>query len=295
MGNPSKSAVLREKLARPSMMMVAGAHDGLSARLAHETGFDAVWASGFGISAAHCVPDASILTMNDFLDAAISMNEATHLPIIADGDAGFGNVHNLVRMVRKYEAAGIAAVCIEDKVHPKLNSFDEREQVLVSMQEFTNKLRAAKAVQQTQDFVVIARTEALIAGLGMEEALKRAYAYREAGADAILIHSKDKSGKEIVEFAKSWKVPVPLVVVPTKFPTLGREQLEALGFKMAIYANQGLRAAVQATRKAFELIMREGSTLKSEGEMLSMEEIFTLQGMPELVEHEKRFGASSEN
>ena len=166
-----KSSIFRDALNSKGLVKVAGAHDGLSAKLAEKNGFNAVWASGLGISAVQTVPDASILTMTEFLEAAVIMNESCNLPVIADCDSGYGNIHNVTRMIKKYEAAGIAGVCIEDKVYPKLNSFDDRQQILVSTEEFCAKIRAAKMAQQNDDFVLIARVEALIAKLGQEQKL----------------------------------------------------------------------------------------------------------------------------
>ena len=170
-----------------------------------EAGFDGVWASGLEISASYGLPDANILTMSEYLERATEMNEATSLPVIADCDTGYGNVNNVIHMVEKYEKAGIAAICIEDKLFPKVNSFIEGRQDLADIEEFCGKIRAVKNTQKNPDFMVIARVEALIAGWGMKEALKRATAYAESGADAILIHSKKRDNKEILEFCKKFK------------------------------------------------------------------------------------------
>src|SRR6185503_10335128 len=138
------------------------AHHGLGAKLIEKNGFDAVWASGLEISSSHAVPDANILTMTENLQAAAGMNEATSLPVICDCDTGYGNAQNVSHMVKKYEAAGIAAVVIEDKLFPKVNSFVPGRQELASVEEFMGKLEAAKHAQKNPDFMVIARVEALI-------------------------------------------------------------------------------------------------------------------------------------
>ncbi|QQD82729.1 isocitrate lyase/phosphoenolpyruvate mutase family protein [Bacillus siamensis] len=282
-----KSSIFRDALNSKGLVKVAGAHDGLSAKLAEKNGFNAVWASGLGISAVQTVPDASILTMTEFLEAAVIMNESCNLPVIADCDSGYGNIHNVTRMIKKYEAAGIAGVCIEDKVYPKLNSFDDRQQILVSTEEFCAKIRAAKMAQQNDDFVLIARVEALIAKLGQEEAYTRAKAYVHAGADAILIHSKEKSPDEIIEFVNNWDVDAPLVVVPTKYPTLSMEQLEKLGVKVSIYANQALRASVKAINDTFESIINNKSSLQIENDIVSVNEIFDIQDVPGMKQLER--------
>ena len=186
----NKAAKLRELFKSEGVIRAVGAHDGLSAKLVELNGFDGVWASGFEISASHAVPDANILTMTQYLEAASIMNDAVSIPVVADCDTGYGNSNNVMHMVRKYEAAGIAAVTIEDKMFPKVNSYIPGRQEWASIAEFVGKILAAKNAQQTKDFMVIARVEALIAGWGQEEALRRAHAYAEAGADAILIHPK---------------------------------------------------------------------------------------------------------
>ena len=177
-------------------MKVGGAFDAMSAKLVENVGFDAVWAGSFAISATHALPDASILTMTEFLNASSIMANACNIPIIADCDTGFGGPSNVTHMVRKYESAGISSICIEDKIFPKQNSLLENGQNdLLSEKEFVAKILAANEAKNSKDFLIIARIEALISGLGMKEALKRADAYEKAGADAILIHSKQKKSR----------------------------------------------------------------------------------------------------
>lgn len=277
-----KAKKLRELLCQDKIIRVAGAHDGISAKLAEIHKFDAIWASGLCISAVQTTPDASILTMTEFLNAASIMNESCNLPVIADCDSGYGNIHNVIRMTEKYEAMGIAGVCIEDKVYPKLNSFLNTQHDLISIEEFCAKIRAVKMTQKSKDFVLIARTEALIANLGQDEAYKRAKSYAEAGADMILIHSKSKKTDEILEFVDKWDIGVPIVVVPTKYPHIKAKELENHGVKMVIYANQALRAAITAMNKLYENIIQNDSTINIEDEVCSVEEIFDLQNMDEM-------------
>jgi len=186
-----KSAKLRELLEREGVIRLVGAHNALGARLIEKAGFEGVWASGLEISASYAVPDANIVSMSQYLDAARQMNEAVSIPIVSDCDTGYGNANNVIYMVKMFEAAGIAGVCIEDKKFPKDNSLLEGgRQNLASIEEFQGKIKAAKDTQESEDLVIIARLEALIAGWGQEEALKRAHAYTDAGADVILIHSR---------------------------------------------------------------------------------------------------------
>ncbi len=283
MDKPKK---LRELFRERRIIKVMGAHNGLSARLAQDAGFDAVWASGLEISTASCVPDANILTMTDFLNAAISMNEAVSIPVIADCDTGFGNSSNAIQMVKKYESSGIAAVCVEDKHFPKVNSFIPGRQELAPVSEFMGKILAAKNAQANKNFMVIARVEALIAGWGMEEALKRANAYVDVGADAVLIHSKSKTVDEIAEFSRLWKERAPLIVVPTTYFNVKTSGLEKLKIKMVIYANHGMRASIRAMEDIFSRVYKEGTTSGVEKEIASMKEVFEIQGMPQMKEQE---------
>src|SRR5918999_1964942 len=202
-----KARQLRELLRRTGAIVAVGAHDALSARLIERAGFDAVWASGFAISAAQfALPDANLLTMTENLEIIRQMSRATNLPVIADIDNGYGNAVNVMRTIIEYEAAGVAAISIEDNIFPKRCSFYSGVQrELVSVEEHCGKIRAAKRAQRSADFMVIARTETLIAGWGMEEALQRATDYAEAGADAILIHSKASTFDELKDFAAAWE------------------------------------------------------------------------------------------
>lgn len=284
-----KSSQLRRALRHEAPAQLIGAHDGLGARLAEEAGFDAVWASGLEISTAACVPDANILTMTEFLAAAVEMDRATRLPIVADCDTGFGNSSNVIHMVRSYEAAGIAAVCIEDKRFPKLNSFVPGRQELAPMAEFVGKIMAAKSAQRTEDFVVIARVEALIAGRGLDEALRRAEAYRRAGADAILIHSKQDTPAEILEFLQAWDRRGPIVLVPTTYPQLTASELARAGADMVIYANHGLRATISAVSETFAAIRRDGGTTNVVDELAPLQRVFELQGMVRMRQEEQRY------
>lgn len=290
----TKAKELRELFQKEGVIRIVGAHDGLTAKLVERAGFDGVWASGLEISASHGVPDANILTMTQCLEAASIMNDAVTIPVVADCDTGYGNSNNVIFMVRKYEAAGIAAVTIEDKLFPKVNSYIPGRQELAPMAEFVGKILAAKNAQQTEDFMVIARIEALIAGWGQEEALKRAHAYVGAGADAIVIHSKSNVPDEIVGFANTWDNRAPLIIIPTSYPVLTSEELEKLGIKMVIYANQGLRASIRAISEVLAEIRRTGRLDTINDRIVPMNEVFDLQGMTQMKEGEKLYLRSGE-
>jgi phosphoenolpyruvate phosphomutase len=280
---------LRALFTRPGVVRIVGAHDALGATLAERAGFDGVWSSGLEVSASHGVPDADILTMSEFLTAAQSMASAVRIPVVADCDVGYGNAINVIRTVQRYEAAGIAAICIEDKQFPKVNSFVPGRQALTSIAEFVGKIEAAKDAQRGRDFMVIARVEALIAGWGQDEALRRAHAYARAGADAILIHDKSSSPQPIVDFIHAWDFSAPLVVVPTTYCSVTVQELADLGVKMVIYANHGLRASIKAVSEAFSEILRAGTTVTIEDKIAPLSLVFELQGFPQLKRAEELY------
>ena len=283
-----KSELLRKDLESKSILKVGGAFDAMSAKLVEFYGFDAVWAGSFAISATHAVPDASILTMTEFFDAASNMAETCKIPVIADCDTGYGGPSNVSHMVRKYENAGIAAICIEDKTFPKQNSLLENGQNdLISEKEFVAKIIAAKEAKQDKDFMIIARIEALISGAGMDEALKRATAYEKAGADAILIHSKKKTPEEVFEFAELWKGNSPIVVIPTTYDSVSLDELISHKIKIVIHANQTLRAAHASMSRILKQMINSNSLSEVKEEISSMEDIFHLQEMYNIKEKEK--------
>jgi len=260
----------------------------MSAKLVEHYGFDAVWAGSFAISAIHNVPDASILTMTEFFTAASNMAHACEIPVIADCDTGYGDATNVRYMVKKYESAGIAGICIEDKTFPKQNSLLEGgSNQLLSEKDFAAKILAANEAKQNKAFTVIARIEALISGMGIKHALKRAYAYEKAGADLILIHSKKITPEEIFEFADSWKGNAPLVVIPTTYYSVNVDELIEHKIKMVIYANQTLRAAHLALSKLLKQMKGANNMSQVQNQMSSMDDIFKLQEMYDVKSQEK--------
>ncbi len=287
----NKANKLRELLATNKLTKIVGAHNGVSAKLVERAGFDGVWASGLEISASYGIPDASLISMNQFLEAARSMNEVIDIPIVADCDTGYGNALNVMYMVKRYEEAGIAGVSIEEKKFPKDNSLlAGGRQELLRVEEFEGKIEAAKAAQKNSDFMIIARIEALIAGWGQEEAQMRAHRYAEAGADAILIHSKSSDPGEVLEFINNWDLDLPLVLVPTNYPSLTEKDIVEMGkVKLVIYANHGLRAAIKAMENIFAKIKNDGGIYDLDGLIDPVNHVFEIQGVPELKENEKIF------
>jgi len=287
----SKAKKLRELFTRPGLVRMVGAHNGLGAKLVERAGFDGVWSSSLEVSASHGIPDASLLSMTQYLEVARSMVEVTSIPVVVDGDTGYGNANNVFYTVERFEEAGVAGITFEDKKFPKDNSLlPGGRQALAGVEEFAGKIEAAKAAQHSPDFVVIARVEALIAGWGQEEAYRRASRYVEAGADAILIHSKAADPKEIIEFVTRWDGRAPLVLVPTTYPSLTEQRIEALGkVKMVIYANHGLRAAIRAMEEVLGKIRQDGGIHDLDHLLVPMKHVFDLQDVPKMKEREQRF------
>ncbi len=284
-----KAKKLRRLFSQDKLIRIVGAHDGLTAKLVEKHNFDGVWASGLEIAASHGVPDANILTMSDQLHQSIDMNDVISIPVVVDCDTGYGNSNNVIQMVKKFEAAGIAAVCIEDKKFPKVNSlFSEGRQELAPIAEFVGKIMAAKNAQKSDEFMVFARIEALIAGWGVEEALKRAQFYMDAGADAIFIHSKSKKPDEVIEFCKGFEKKCPIVLCPTTYSSITEDEIKKVGAKMVIYANQGMRASIKAINEIFAQINKRG-IVDIGPRIATMDEVFRLQGMHVMRENEEKY------
>jgi len=285
----SRCIALRTLVTSPNLSFLMEAHDGLSAKIAENAGFAGLWASGLTISAALGLRDSNEASWTQIIDVLEYMADATRLPILVDGDTGHGNFNNVRRFVRKLCERGIAGVCIEDKLYPKTNSFIGENQPLAAVDEFCGRIKAGKDSQTDAYFVMVARTEALISGWGMDEALRRAEAYHAAGADAILIHSKLSQADEILDFARRWGRRCPLLIVPTMYYRTPTEQYRAAGISTVIWANHSLRAAMVAMRDACRRIYQDESVLGVEDQIASVHDIFRLVGNAELEEAEQRY------
>jgi phosphoenolpyruvate phosphomutase len=263
---------LRKQIGGTRTLVAAGAFDGLSARLVEQAGFDGIWLSGFGASVAtKALPDLSLVTQTEILNIARNITAAVALPVIADCDSGFGDENNVRHAVDEFERAGVAAVCVEDNEYPKRNSFYRVSRTLVTCSAMAAKIKAGVAARQSSDFLFIARTEALIADLGLEEALRRAYAYEDAGADALVIHSHN--WPQLHRFAESWKGSVPLVAIPTAFPEVSVHEMQEAGIRIVIFANQALRAAARSMQAVLSELNRELRGCAVEGRIASLEEM----------------------
>jgi phosphoenolpyruvate phosphomutase len=288
-----KTSALRELLRVPQMSFAMEAHSGVSARIAEEAGFPAIWASGLGISAQCGVRDHNELSSTQVLEIVEFMADATRIPILVDGDTGFGDFNNVRRLVRKLERCGAAGVCIEDKLFPKTNSFIQGErQPLADIDEFCGKIKAGKDSQGDADFCVVARVEALIAGFGLDEALRRASAYHAAGADAVLIHSKRADPSEILAFSEAWQGRCPLVIVPTTYASTPSAVFRRAGIRLVVWGNALVRASVAAMQRVARAVQRSETLVDVEGDIATVPEIFRLQGADELLRAERIYAPS---
>jgi phosphoenolpyruvate phosphomutase len=287
---PTRSAKLRQMLQSPQLEFLMEAHNGLSARIVREAGFGGIWASGLSISAQFGVRDNNEASWTQVVDVLEFMADASDLPILLDGDTGYGNFNNMRRLVRKLEQRGIAGVCIEDKQFPKTNSFLNGErQPLADIEEFAGKIAAGKDTQNDANFSIVARVEALIAGWGMDEALRRAEAYRLAGADAILIHSKLSKPDEIVTFAREWARRAPLVIVPTRYYSTPTDVFREAGISTVIWANHLVRSAVSAMQSVAKEIYDSQTLVNVEDRIVPVNEIFRLQDADEYSAAERLY------
>ena len=287
---PGRASALKGLIQSPALEFLLEAHNGLSARIVEEAGFKGIWASGLSIAASLGVRDANEASWTQVIEVAEFMADAVEIPILLDGDTGYGDFNSVRRLVRKLSQRRIAGVCLEDKCFPKQNSFIRgSRQPLASVEEFVGKIKAAKDAPADSDFCVVARVEALIAGWGHDEALLRANAYADAGADAILIHSARSEPGEILAFQREFQSRIPVIIVPTKYYTTPTEVFREAGVSMAIWANHMMRAALQSMQKLAARIHAEENLLSAEAQVAPMSEVFRLQGESELEEAEKRY------
>jgi len=283
------ASIFRRYLLSEELTFLMEAHNGLSAKIAEATGFKALWASGLTISASLGVRDCNEISWTQVLEVLEYMSDSVSVPIMVDADTGYGNFNSVRRLVRKLCDRGISAVCIEDKIFPKTNSFIDRNQDLANIDEFCGKIKAGKDSQNYSDFTIVARTEALISGHGLKEALTRSEAYRKAGADAILIHSKMSNADEIFSFTREWANRLPLVIVPTKYYNVPTHLYRENKISMIIWANHSLRACITAMKQICKKIYDDESLLAVEKSVASLEEIFSLVNDHELQQAENKY------
>lgn len=284
-----KDNYLRDLIESDNLTFLMEAHDALSAAVAERAGFKGLWASGLSMASALGFRDANEASWSQLVDVVERMADATDIPILVDGDSGFGNFNNARLAALKLSQRGAAGICLEDKGFPKMNSFVGDRHPLAEITEFCGRLKAVKDTVPKREFVLVARIEALIAGHGQGEALARAHAYADVGADAILIHSRQSVAEEILDFARVWQNRLPVVIVPTKYHRTPVSAYREAGISTVIWANHNMRASVAAMRAVCGRILAEESISGIENEVASLDEVFGLLNYTELASAEERY------
>lgn len=286
---PSLAQELRAEICSKSdLLFLMEAHDALSGAIAKRAGFKGLWASGLSIASCLGYRDANEASCSQFVDVVERIVDSSELPVLVDGDGGFGNFNNARLLARKLHQRGAAGIALEDSCFPKINSFVGDRHPLADIDEFSGRLRAIKDTV-ADDLVLVARTEALIAGHGLDEALSRASAYAAAGADAILIHSRKSTAEEIISFATAWQNRLPVVIVPTKYYRAPVSAYRDAGISTVIWANHSVRAAISAMREVCDRIIAEESIAGVEPNIATVDELFELLRYDELADAEARY------
>lgn len=280
---------LRRLIAAKPVVRILEAHSGLSGLIIENLSvdtdkgvrsFDGMWSSSLTDSTSKGKPDIEAVDLTTRLQSLTDILECTTKPIIFDGDTG-GKTEHFVFTVRTLERNGISAVIIEDKIGLKKNSLfgTDAIQTQDTIEGFCNKIRAGKQAQVTKDFMIISRVESLIAGKSVDDALERAFAYVDAGADGVMIHSKNKSGMDIKEFCERFRekdATTPIVVVPTTYNQFTEEELHGWGINVVIYANHMLRASYPAMYKVAQTILENSRSLETDSMCMPIKQILEL-------------------
>ncbi len=264
------------------------AHDGLSAAIAKRSGFKGLWASGLSIASSLGYRDANEASWTQLVESVERIVDSTALPVLVDGDGGFGNFNNARLLARKLRQGGAAGVSLEDSCFPKMNSLIGERHLLADIDEFSGRLRAVKDTV-AENLVLVARIEALIAGHGLNEAILRAHAYADAGADAILIHSRKSTPDEMLSFVREWRNRLPVVIVPTTYYRTPVSAYRNARISTVIWANHSMRAAAAAMRRVCDSIVAHESVASIESHIAPLNEIFELLKYDELALAEKRY------
>ena len=285
---PELRPTLRQRLQRPGLVVAPGVHDMVSLRMADAFGFDALYMTGFGTVASHLgLPDAGLATYTDMVGRVRQMATMARTPLIADGDTGYGGLLNVAHTVQGYEAAGAAAIQLEDQEVPKKCGHTPGRRV-VPTADMVRKIEVAVASRATSDFLIIARTDAR-SSLGLDEALRRAEAYARAGADVLFVESPE-SEDEMRRIGASVDVPLLANMVDGgRTPVLARDTLEQLGYKLAIFPVTALLAATQAMQAVYGALARQGSSAALQQPLMPFTELTTLMGFPDVHAFERRW------
>lgn len=277
--------MLRQMMTGNRIVVAPGAHDALTAKIIEQVGFSAVYMTGYGQAASHLgKPDVGLLTLTEMVARASNIVEAVNVPVIADADTGFGNAVNVMRTLREYEKAGVAAIQLEDQVAPKKCGHMTGRQV-VSKEEMVGKIKAAADVRTDPDLMIIARTDArTIHGIG--EALERAKAYEEAGADILFIESPE-SVEEMKQITTSFKVPVLANMVEGgRTPFLPVKELQDLGYDLVIFPTASTYLVTKALTRLMTVLKETGTTASLIPEMITFEQFNDLIGLTKIREIE---------
>ena len=285
---PELRPTLRQRLQQPGLVVAPGVHDMVSLRMADAFGFDAVYMTGFGTVASHLgLPDAGLATYTDMVGRVRQMATMARTPLIADGDTGYGGLLNVAHTVQGYEAAGAAAIQLEDQEVPKKCGHTPGRRV-VPTADMVRKIEVAVASRATSDFLIIARTDAR-SSLGLDEALRRAEAYARAGADVLFVESPE-SEDEMRRIGASVKLPLLANMVDGgRTPVLSRDALEQLGYKLAIFPVTALLAATQAMQAVYGALAQQGSSAALQQPLMPFTELTTLMGFPDVHAFERRW------
>ena len=288
----TRNARLRQLLSRKEILMVPGAYDALSARIAEMCGFEAVYMTGAGtVNAQLGLPDHSIITLIEMVQSGARIARATTLPIISDADTGYGGVLNVMRTVKEFEMAGVSGIHIEDQVMPKRCGHLQGKEI-IPVDEMKGKIRAACHARTDPDFIIIARVDAR-APLGFDEALKRGKAYMEAGADVIFPEALETED-EFRTYAQ--KLQTPLLANMTEFgktPFFSAEQFQEMGYRIVIYPVSAMRIAMKAVVDLFTEIKKSGTQEKMLDRMYTRQQLYELLDYNGMLELERQFAGKA--
>lgn len=284
----TKPSSFSQRLQQPGLIVAPGVYDMVSLRLADTFGFEALYMTGFGTVASHLgLPDAGIATYTDMVGRVKAMAGMARAPLIADGDTGYGGLLNVCHTVQGYEAAGAAAIQLEDQEFPKKCGHTQGRRV-IPMADMVRKIKVATESRRSADFKIIARTDAR-SSLGLDEALRRAEAYAQAGADILFVESPE-SVEEMQRIGRSTHLPlVANMVEGGRTPVLSQAELEAIGYKLAIFPVTALLAAAQAMRAVYTDIKQSGSSSATAVPLMPFSDLTQLMGFEEVWAFDKRY------
>lgn len=280
-----------DQLMHATRAVGVGVYDGLSTLLASRHAFDFLWVSGFSVSASLGLPDVGIIGPDEVLEVVRTARRVSSRPIVVDMDAGYGDAVKLHHVARDIVRAGATALCIEDNpVSKRCSLYDNVKRTLVTADEHCGRIRAARqgVLAAALPAAVVARTEALVAGLGLDAALERCHAYVAAGADAVFVQTVDPTGQEIIDFAGRWRRRTPILVTPTRYPKLRKADLFKAGISHVIYANQAVRAAHAAITEVFSSLARASSSIELEARITPVAQLAVEVGKDHVEELEQQ-------